>query len=202
MRATSGGKQVEPEQAIPHQVVFLAPRARPCRTPAGNGRRRRPASIHLRGELLRGLAVCRSLGRSPRQLGTACAYAPKRHDGLDREVGVVRQMAREVVGAELILRDRGPSPSDTRPTCVKCGQYVSANSALPSLVASASARISMLPLSSTGIWLSSFCSPPPYTWPLACGYVPRSCGANGKLPAPHRARSPAPDAAAPSAASD
>jgi len=35
--------------------------------------------------------------------------------------------------------------------------------------AMAATRMSMLPVSSTGIWFSSVFSPPPYTWPVAWG---------------------------------
>jgi len=67
---------------------------------------------------------------------------------------------------------------------VKTGQYRPANSAFPSIRVIAPTRISMLPLSSTGIWFSSVRSPPPYTWPFACGYVPKSCGAKSNLKRP------------------
>jgi len=95
-------EQIETEKLIPHEVVFLAPRA---------GLVERQAVViavvglldPAGGKLLRQLRVfvCLGLVASHR---AELAVGAQAANGLGREVHVVRQVACEVVGAELVLR--------------------------------------------------------------------------------------------------
>ena len=84
-------------------------------------------------------------------------------DRLDREVGVVSQMAHEVVGAELVLGVSAVIARDRLPSESTAATRASANEALPSILAIAAQSKIRLPLSSTGIMSASFVddSPPP-----------------------------------------
>ena len=81
-------------------------------------------------------------------------------DGFDGEVGVVSDVAGEVVGRELIFGVEAFLFQVFGPFG-ELGPITFCESCVDSARATASTRMSMLPLSSTGIWLSSFFSPPP-----------------------------------------
>jgi hypothetical protein len=77
-------------------------------------------------------------------------------------------MAGKVVSRELIGRVEALVAQILGPLG-ELRQYWRANSQLPCSRPIAATMMSRLPLSSTGIWLSSVTSPPPYTCPLASG---------------------------------
>ena len=63
----------------------------------------------------------------------------------------MRQMAGEIVGAELVLRVEALRFADNPPTLSTAANTPRRNRSCPSRLARAAMRISMLPLSSTGI---------------------------------------------------
>ena len=70
------------------------------------------------------------------------------------------EMAGEVVGRKLALGIEALIARDTPPTGEQ-GPVACRRSGVAFLLAIAASRISMLPVSSTGIWFSSVVSPPP-----------------------------------------
>ena len=132
-----------------------------------------PLLRQLLGELR---VLLRASALSPRHVGQL-AVRRQGHDGLDREVGVVGQMAGEVVGAELVLRVESLLLQVFRPLR-QGGPVAFANFGVALGGGDAPPRMSMFPHSSTGM------SSPLSVLPVATGYVPTSWAAKGLVHLP------------------
>ena len=155
-----GREDVEAENAVPDQVVFLAPGVGPVEG--------EPVMVAFGGDLhpmlgvrLGQIMVLRGVRRITAH-AAQIAVSGQAEDGFDGEVGVVGQVAHEVIGAELVFGVQ-PYCSRYRAHCVNFGHQGETKSALPSACAMASQRMSMLPLSSTGM------PSPPSSVPRAMG---------------------------------
>ena len=110
------------------------------------------------------------------------AVAGQAEDRLDREVGVVGQVAHEIVGAKLVFRVEAVLFQVLGPLRQLAATTGSTKFALPSSWAMASHRISMLPLSSTGM------PSPPSSRAAGDGIGAQVVRRIGKFPVPARRR--------------
>ena len=130
--ADFGGEEVEAEDLVPDEVVLLAPGAGAVEGEAVVVAVARPRCPAVRPSSVRQSCDTRSATSALPIAAAICGVGAEADDGLDREVGVVGQVAGEVVGAELVLGIEALARQVVGPLGQNCGQYSLAKSALPS----------------------------------------------------------------------